>query len=178
MQQNRHLKLFIAMSLDGYIAQHNDDLSFLSLVEKAGEDYGYADFIANIDTVLIGRKTYDWVMKHTDVFPHTDKTTYVITRTAKPTAGNTIFYTDSLVNLVQDLKSRPGKHIYCDGGAELVNELLNHNLLDEIIISVIPILLGNGIRLFNEGRPEQPLRLCSVKTFDSGLTQLHYNRLP
>lgn len=176
MQHNRHLKLFIAMSLDGYIAQHNDDLSFLSLVEKAGEDYGYADFIANIDTVLIGRKTYDWVMQHTDVFPHADKTTYVITRTAKPRTENTIFYTDSLLKLVHDLKSKPGMDIYCDGGAELVNELLKHKLLDDIIISIIPVLLGNGLSLFKEGRPEQHLRLHAVKTFDTGLTQLHYTR--
>ena len=60
----RKVILYIACSLDGYIAQPNDDLSFLSIVEKEGEDYGYADFIKKVDTVVLGRKTYDWIMKH------------------------------------------------------------------------------------------------------------------
>ncbi len=59
----RKLSLFIATSLDGYIAQPNDDLSFLKLVEKEGEDYGYAEFVATVDTLIVGRKTYDYVIK-------------------------------------------------------------------------------------------------------------------
>jgi dihydrofolate reductase len=164
------------MSLDGYIAKPNDDLSFLSIVEKDGEDYGYADFVSSIDTVIIGRKTYDWVMKQVGEFPHADKNAYIITRTARPTIGKTIFYTGDLTDLVRKLKSENGKNIFCDGGAEIVNELLNNDLLDELIISVIPILIGNGTRLFKDGRPEQKLKLLNVKTFDTGLTQLHYKR--
>ncbi|MFD2730321.1 dihydrofolate reductase family protein [Pedobacter alpinus] len=64
--------------------------------------------------------------------------------------------------------------MFCDGGAEIVNELLKSDLIDEFIISVIPILVGNGIKLFKDGRPEQKLELISVKSFDKGLTQLHY----
>lgn len=164
------------MSLDGYIAKPNDDLSFLSIVQKEGEDYGYADFVSTIDTVILGRKTYDWVMKQVDVFPHADKNTYIITRTARPTIGKTVFYTGDLTDLVRKLKSENGKDIFCDGGAEIVNELLKNDLLDKIIISVIPILVGNGTRLFKDGRPEQKLKLVNVKTFDTGLTQLHYKR--
>jgi dihydrofolate reductase len=164
------------MSLDGYIAKPNDDLSFLSIVEKDGEDYGYADFVSSIDTVIIGRKTYDWVMKQVGEFPHADKNAYIITRTARPTIGKTIFYTGDLTDLVRKLKSENGKNIFCDGGAEIVNELLNNDLLDELIISVIPMLIGNGTRLFKDGRPEQKLKLLNVKTFDTGLTQLHYKR--
>lgn len=80
------------MSLDGYIAKHNDDLSFLSIVQEDGEDYGYSDFIKSVDTVILGRKTYDWVMKQVSKFPHSDKETYVITRTSKPDIGKTRFY--------------------------------------------------------------------------------------
>lgn len=176
MSNNRQVILYIAMSLDGYIAKPNDDLSFLSIVEKDGEDYGYADFVSSIDTVIIGRKTYDWVMKQVGEFPHADKNAYIITRTARPTIGKTIFYTGDLTDLVRKLKSENGKNIFCDGGAEIVNELLNNDLLDELIISVIPILIGNGTRLFKDGRPEQKLKLLNVKTFDTGLTQLHYKR--
>ena len=79
-------------------------------------------------------------------------------------------------NLVVKLKSKKGKNIYCDGGAEVINELLKHDLIDEFIISIVPILLGNGTRLFKDGRPEQKLKLVDVKTFDTGLAQLHYKR--
>lgn len=170
----RKLILYIACSLDGYIAKPNDDLSFLASVQKEGEDYGYTDFVNTIDTVILGRRTYDWVMKQVPEFPHADKESYVITRTAKASIGNTHFYTGSLKELVLKLKAADGKHIFCDGGAELVNELLKDKLIDELIISVIPTLLGNGIRLFKDGRPEQTLELISTKQFDTGLVQLHY----
>lgn len=164
------------MSLDGYIAQPNDDLSFLSTVAKEGEDYGYTDFISSVDTVIVGRKTYEWVMNQVGEFPQADKNAYVITRTARPAIGKTVFYTGNLTELVIKLKAENGKNIYCDGGAEVVNELLKKDLLDEIIISVIPILVGNGTRLFKDSRPEQKLKLVNVKTFDTGLAQLHYKR--
>ncbi len=176
MSNHRQVILYIAVSLDGYIAKPNDDLSFLSIVEKEGEDYGYADFVSTVDTVILGRKTYDWVMKQVDKFPHADKKAYIITRTAKPAIDKTVFYTGDLTDLVKKLKSENGKNIFCDGGAEIVNELLKNNLIDEIIISVIPILVGNGTRLFKDGRPEQKLKLISVKTFETGLIQLHYKR--
>lgn len=119
----RKLILYIATSLDGYIAKQDNDLDFLKIVEKEGEDYGYAEFIANTDTIILG-----------------------------------------------------GKNICCDGGAEIVNELLNSDLIDEFIISVVTILVGNGIKLFKDGRPEQQLELVNVKTFGTGLTQLHYKQ--
>jgi dihydrofolate reductase len=77
---------------------------------------------------------------------------------------------------MQRLKSGSGKGIYCDGGAEIINELLKSDLVDEIIISIVPILVGNGTRLFQDGRPEQLLELIYAKTFESGLTQVHYKR--
>lgn len=174
----RKLIIYIATSLDGYIAKPNDDLSFLKLVEKEGEDYGYAEFTATIDTIILGRKTYDWVLKEigSSHYDNGDRNVYVITRTAKPNVGKTIFYTGDLTELVQQLKSQSGKNIYCDGGAEIINELLKKDLIDEMIISVIPVLLGNGTRLFQEGRPEQQLELVNTKTFETGLIQMHYKR--
>lgn len=79
--------------------------------------------------------------------------------------------------LIQDLKSKEGKNIYCDGGAEIVNELLKNKLIDELIISIIPVLLGDGTKLFKDGRPELTLELVSTKSFEKGLTQLHYKRI-
>ncbi|TXJ28974.1 MAG: dihydrofolate reductase [Chitinophagaceae bacterium] len=174
----RKLSLFIATSLDGYIAQPNDDLSFLKLVEKEGEDYGYAVFTDTIDTLIIGRKTYDYVLKEigSSHYDNGQRDVYVITRTQRPDAGRTIFYTGNLAELVKRLKSEKGKNIYCDGGAEIINELLKSDLIDEFIISIIPVLVGNGTRLFKDGRPWQQLELLNTKVFDTGLAQLHYRR--
>ena len=173
---SRKVILYIATSLDSYIAKPNDDLSFLSIVEQEGQDYGYADFVKTVDTVIVGRKTYDKVISMGFDFPHADKDAYIITRTLRPTIGSVKFYSGDLKTLVGKLKTESGKNIFCDGGAEMVNELLKDNLIDEFIISVIPILVGNGTKLFKDNRPEQKLELVSVKSFDKGLTQLHFKR--
>ncbi len=174
----RKLSLFIATSLDGYIAKDNDNLDFLKLVEKEGEDYGYAEFTVNIDTIILGRKTYDWVLREigTSHYDNGDRDVYVITRSPRPDSGRTKFYTGSLTDLIQQLRSQNGKDIYCDGGAEIVNELIKSDLIDEYIISIVPVLLGSGVRLFKSERPEQVLELVETKTFDTGLTQLRYIR--
>ncbi len=173
---DRKVILYISMSLDGYIATKDNSLEFLSMVEQEGEDYGYNDFVKSVDAVIIGRKTYEKVIEMGYEYPHTDKDVYIVTRTAKPPIGNFKFYTDDLSRLVNHLKIQPGKNIYCDGGAEIANELIKNNLVDEFIISVIPILLGDGIKLFKDGRPKQTLELILAKQFEKGLTQLRYKR--
>jgi dihydrofolate reductase len=173
----RKVILYIACSLDGFIAKPDDDLSFLSIVQKEGEDYGYGEFIKTIDTVILGRKTYDWVLTQVSFFPHADKETYVITHSSRPDIGKTKFYTGDLKELLIKLKGDSGKNIFIDGGAALVNALLHHHLIDEYIISIIPILLGGGTRLFNDSRSEQKLQLIDTKHFDTGLVQLHYKGL-
>lgn len=174
----RKLSLFIATSLDGYIAQPNDDLGFLKQVEKEGEDYGYANFTDTIDTLIIGRKTYDHVIKEIgpSYYDNGQRDVYVITGTQRPGTGRTTFYTGNLTELAERLKSEAGKNIYCDGGAEVINDLLKNDLIDEFIISIVPVLVGDGTRLFKDGRPEQQLEFVSTKSFDTGLVQLHYRR--
>jgi dihydrofolate reductase len=166
--------LYIAASLDGFIAKPNDDLSFLSLVEQVGEDYGYTDFLNTVDTIIIGRKTYDWVVNQVGYFPEAHLETYVITRIKRPDTGNIKFYSGDLKELMHKLKLNSGKNIFIDGGAEIVNELLKNSLIDELIISVIPIILGDGIRLFQNGIPEKELKLVGSKQFEKGLVQIHY----
>ncbi len=174
MSVRRKVILYIATSLDGYIAKPNDDLTFLSMVEREGEDYGYNDFIRTVDTVIMGRKTYDWIMARVPEFPHADKTTYIITSRQQPGKGNLIFYSEGLINLVFRLKTEDGLDIFIDGGAEIVNELLMENLIDELYISIIPVLLGEGKRLFKNGIPEIKLILLETKHYNTGLVQLHY----
>jgi len=177
MTSDRKVILFIAMSLDGYIAKPDGDIGFLSGVEQQGEDYGYNKFLNSVDTVIIGRKTYDHVIEMGFDYPHQDKDVYILSRSEKPEVGFPKYFKGSLNGLVAELKAKKGKNIYCDGGSDVINALLNENLVDEFIISVIPVLLGDGISLFKNGRPESQLKLIKSKQYDSGLVKLHYERI-
>ncbi len=171
---NRKLCLFIAMSIDGYIAQPDGDISFLDEMNQEGEDYGYSAFIETVDTVLLGRKTYEKIQSMGIESPYGDRAVHVITRTPRVNSGKTTFYSGDLNELVTALKSKSGKNIYCDGGAEIVQQLLSLDLIDEITISIIPVLLGEGIRLFSDHFQEKKLKLTESKSFEKGLVQLHY----
>lgn len=173
----RKVILYIAMSLDGFIAGKNDELDFLKQVETAGEDYGYAQFIETIDTVIMGRKTYEIVLSFGIGFPHADKKSYVLTRTSRVADANVTFFNGDVKTLLDDLRKTDGKNIFIDGGAEVVHLLLKNQLIDELIISIIPVLLGDGIRLFKGEEPGQKLELISTKSFEKGLVQLHYSAI-
>ena len=177
MNEKRKVVLYIAESLDGFIAKEDNDISWLSIVEKTNEDYGYNDFVNTIDTVIMGRKTYEKVLSFGIEFPHKFKKCYVLSRTLEGTNENVQFYDGNINELIKILKSESGKSIFVDGGAEVVREFRNENLIDEYIISIIPVLLGKGIRLFKDADMENKLKLIESKVFDSGLVQLRYERL-
>lgn len=172
----RKVILYISMSLDGFIATKTDDLSWLSKVEQEGEDYGYQLLNDSVDTYIVGKTTYDVILKLTKgAFPHAEQhQCYVITRQNIPDTGGITFYNGDIETLIKKLKSQAGKHIYCDGGGQIVKLLMEKNLIDEYIISIIPILLGDGKRLFLGKSPLIQLKALPAKTFDSGLVQLHY----
>lgn len=161
------------MSLDGHIAKKDDNIDFLSVVEIPGEDYGYSDFLKSIDTIIWGRKTFDKVLSFGNGVPHKDKKVFVMSKTKKGTHEHTE-YSDNVTDLVKSLKQKEGKDIYCDGGAEIVCELLSSQLFEQIIISVIPHLLGDGIPLFKNKNIEQRLQLKRSISYPSGLVQLWY----
>ena len=117
------------MSLDGYIAGKNDELDFLKQVEIFGEDYSYAQFIETIDTVIMGRKTYEIVLSFGIDFPHTDKKSYILSRTSREKDANITFYNGNVNTLINDLKKTDGKNIFIDGGAEVVHSLLKNQQL-------------------------------------------------
>jgi dihydrofolate reductase len=175
---DRKVILYISMSLDGYLATKDDDLSWLSVVQDGNEDYGYKDFNDTVDTYIVGRATYDVVKKLTGgEFPQAKQhKCYVITRQDIDDVDGITFYNGGIEQLILELKSKDGKNIYCDGGAQVVKVLLEKNLIDEFIISVIPVILGDGKRLFIGETPFINLKSLGAKTFDSGLVQLHYTR--
>lgn len=172
----RKVILYIAASTDGYIATRDENLDFLSIVEQDGQDYGYNAFIQTVDTVIIGRRTYDKVLSFGIDFPHSDKECYVITRAPRHQEGNIRFYTGNLATLVANLKQQDGATIFVDGGAEVVNAMMKEDLIDEFVVSIIPVFLGDGIRLFQDNRPGQKLELMGSQSFEKGLVQLHYRR--
>lgn len=177
MSAQRQLTLYISCSLDGYIATAEDDLSFLDMAAMEGEDYGYAAFVATVGTVIVGRRTYDKLVSMGVPDPHPGRTMYVITRTPRPSLGDIHFHTGNVVELVRKLKAEPGKGIYCDGGAELVDTLIKHDLIDRYCITRVPVLLGAGVRLFRDGRPKQVVRLIESQSFPTGLVQCWYERV-
>lgn len=172
----RKVILYIAMSLDGYIAKEDNNIDFLSVVESKGEDYGYASFQKEVDTLIWGRRTYDKVLSFGIDFPYKDKKCYVLSRTRTGKDENVEYYNGAIKELIEGLKKQKGKDIYCDGGGETVFSLLKEGLIDRLIISAIPHLLGSGIRLFKSGRPEQALKFRKSISFPTGLVQLWYNK--
>ncbi|MEL7533135.1 MAG: dihydrofolate reductase family protein [Bacteroidota bacterium] len=173
----RKVVLYISMSLDGYIAGENDDLSFLDAMQKEGEDYGYAEFTKEVDTYIVGRKTYAKVMDMINMFPQAEQyDCYVLTRQDIPDTDNITFYRGDIRELIASIRQKEGGNIYCDGGAEVVKLFMEHDLIDEYIISVIPAILGQGTRLFKGGSPALAIRFVSVQHYETGLVQLRYVR--
>jgi dihydrofolate reductase len=169
------VSLYIACSLDGYIAGPDDNLDFLKMVEADGQDYGYHAFIQTVDAVIAGRKTYDWVVNQV-AYPHADKECYIISHRPGPERPGLHFYNGDIKKLVENLKQR-GLHVYCEGGAQILWELMRWDLVDALIISYIPTILGAGTLLFKPGMPETRLKLISADSYASGLVQLAYERI-
>ena len=175
---DRKLIMYISMSLDGFLATKDDNIDWLSIVDKEGEDYGYTEFSSTCDTYIIGKTTYDVVLKLTGgEFPQAEQMKcYVITRQELEDKDGITFYNGDLEELINKIKSEEGKNIYFDGGSLVAKLLMEKNLIDEYIISVIPTILGDGKRLFRGETARIPLDLVKTKHYESGLIQLHYKR--
>jgi len=174
---NRKALLFIAMSLDGYIADQQGDIGFLKLVETDGEDYGYRDFFSTIDVVVLGRKTWDTILSFSIPQPYEGKKVYIISGSRQGTTGNSEYYGKDLPTLIRNLKAGKGLDIFVDGGSQVALSLLKEHLIDRMIISIIPVLPGDGIPLFRPGFPKQNLKLTKSRDFSTGLVQLEYKVL-
>src|SRR3989344_6107538 len=165
----RKVILFIASSLDGFIARKDGGIDWLF----SDADYGYSKFYSSIDTVITGRKTYDLTLI-LEKEPFKDKKIYVFTNNLKSRLLINAEVISDPVNFVKKLKDIKGKNIWLLGGSEIITLLMNANLVDEIILSIHPIVLGNGIPLFINIK-EIKIELVKSKKFDNGLLQLKYN---
>jgi dihydrofolate reductase len=170
--QRPRCSVFIATSLDGYIARPDGTFDFLSIVERPDEDYGFADFFASVDALVIGRNTYETALAFPE-WPYAGKRCIVITHRATPSVHGEQFFAGAPTALVEQLGLSGAQRLYVDGGA-VIRQFLADNLIDDLTLSIVPVLLGQGIALFGPEVPERRLRLDSSKSFESGLVQLYY----
>lgn len=166
--------LYIATSLDGYIARADGGIDWLSMVEAPGEDYGYADFYASVDAIALGSKTYELALSF-DQWPYSGKPTFVFTQRSLPCdRDDVILVTDPVETVLAKLDAQKFRHLWLLGGGALVSSFLQQDLIDDYIISTIPVILGEGIPLFPPPSPQVKLQLVSAKQYSSGLLQSHY----
>jgi dihydrofolate reductase len=169
----RKVKLFIASSLDGYIARKDGSIDWL----YTDGDYGFAQFYDSVDTILMGRRTYEKTLELAGEYPHKDKKGYVFTHTAsgrKREKNQNVHFIVDVIEFAKDLVQSRGNDIWLVGGADIISIFLNAGLLDEIILSIHPIILGNGIALFKNLQGQTNLRLIKSIPYESGLLQLYY----
>jgi dihydrofolate reductase len=174
--QRPRCSVFIATSLDGYIARKNGTFDFLSIVEQPGEDYGFAEFFATVDALVIGRNTYETALGFPE-WPYAGKRCIVLTHRETPSVHGEQFFAGAASGLVEQLALVGAQRLYVDGGA-VIRDFLAAGLIDDMTISIVPVLLGEGIALFGAEVPEQRLTLASSRSYSSGLVQLHYTRQP
>ncbi len=166
------VSVYMGMSLDGYIAGEDHALDWLNIVDAPGEDYGFASFFAGVDTMLIGRNTYDVVLGFPE-WPYAGKRVVVLTGREAAARQNEEFRTGPLPALLEELGRTGARHVYADGG-RVVSALLNETLVDEMTVSIIPIVLGAGIPLFLSGIQTVRLDLVESRGFPTGLVQVKY----
>ena len=171
----RQIQFYGAISLDGYLATTKHNLQWL--LDTPGGDKANSElFFDQIDTTIMGRKTYDVskeLMNNEPFYP--DKTNYVLSNNRHGREADAIYYNNSPVKLVQDLLDQSGGNIWIVGGGQIVTDLLAANLIDEWWIQIAPVILGDGIRLFANGDYSTRLELLNVNQYDQ-LAELHLRR--
>ena len=161
----RNIILYIATSLDGFIARKDGSLDWLP--QSTEDDMGYADFYDTIDTVVMGRTTYEQVVGELspDVWAYAGKTCYVATSKQMQNTKDVTFIGGDIAGFISGLKNDPGKDIWLVGGGNLIESFVRSNLIDKYIITVIPTILGGGIPLFQGTHPSVSLSLIGTRTF-------------
>jgi len=166
------ISIYIASSIDGYIARKDGTIDWLEYGHVGDEDYGFKKFFDSIDALVLGKNTYETVCSF-DEWPYGGKRVVVLSSTLKEVRKEAELFSGQLVELASILHSEGIEHVWIDGGIT-VSKFLEEGLVDQIILSIIPIILGSGIPLFNSVNREQSFRLVSSKPFSSGLMQLQY----
>jgi len=172
----RKIKLYIATSLNGKIAKPDGSVDWLEAIPNPEKiDHGYADFYQSIDTTIQGNKTYKQILGWGIDFPYSDKKNYVFTRNkGSVDTENVEFVSKDHMDFVRQLKEEEGKDIWVVGGGQLNTMFLNEKLLDEIYVFVMPIILSEGIDLFESLPKETHLKLIESKNYATGAVEIKY----
>lgn len=172
--KERSVVLYIGISLDGYIATADDSLEWLLSTEGSG-DNGFGEFYNTVDTVIMGKRTLDWILKEENgQLPYTDKECYVYTTKTLDDMGHIHFTSEEPKKLIEKLKQQDGKKIWIVGGSQIIDMMRKDDLIDEYILSIAPVILGDGIPLFCKGEKSK-LTLDRVRTFGQ-FTEVSYHR--
>jgi dihydrofolate reductase len=168
--------LYIASSLDGFIARKDGDVSWLDAYQNEGQDYGYSEFLSNIDLIVMGSRTYEQ-LKSFGPWPYKEIKTYVLTRRdlPLPDKAKVVLYGGSIDGLAPKIREESQKDIWLVGGAAVAQSFLKIRSVDKMILSIMPVLLGEGIPLFKETRAEVEIRLQESRLYQNGVVQLHYS---
>jgi dihydrofolate reductase len=174
--------LYIAISIDGFIAGEDGNVDWLSSVDNPTQsDNGYQTFSETIDTTLMGRKTYEQVLTFPCPFPYAEKTNYVFTTQQLEVGYSSVrFVNEELEHFIAKLKQEKrasSKHIWLIGGQQLNRNMFQLNLIDRLVVAILPIVLGRGISLFGSMHIDpQQLRYLETHTFPSGCVQITYEK--
>jgi dihydrofolate reductase len=173
--KRRNVIVHIAASADGYIARPDGDLEWLTSRPAPKGFYGMGAFMKSIDTMMLGRKTYDASLRLGAKFDSKSRS-LVFSRHAPPADAppGVEFVSGAIGPFVSRLRERPGKDIWLMGGGELIASFLDEHAIDEFVISVVPVFIGDGIPLIARRHRHVPLGLQSVERFEDGLVQLRY----
>jgi dihydrofolate reductase len=169
------LSVFIASSLDGYIAAPDGSLAWLEEAASGNEDYGYESFMESMDALAMGRGTYDHIA-HLDPLPFGGRPVFVFTHRPPPPREGVTFWQESPIAALDRWNSIGLGRVYVDGGA-LISDFLAQGLIDDLVLTKAPILLGNGLPLFHPIPLSTQLRLESVQSWPSGFVNLTYSRV-
>ncbi|MCH8903029.1 MAG: dihydrofolate reductase family protein [Bacteroidetes bacterium] len=176
----RKLVLYTAVSLDGFIARKNGEVDWLSDYENQDEDYGFMEFFNSVDTMISGNNTHKIMLELEENYPYAEKKIYVLTKDAGLENDEQIEYLRSkrsIISFVEDLKSDFGSNIWLVGGGKTNAFFLEAGLIDLLILSIIPITLGDGIPLFSKAKDQSGWMLVESHSYPKGVVQLRYELL-
>ncbi|MCU9613239.1 dihydrofolate reductase family protein [Caldibacillus lycopersici] len=173
MSNQRNVVFYGAISVDGYLAREDHSLDWL-LGTEGEEESGYFEFYDTVDTILMGRKTYEQILiLSPNEFPYKGKECYVFSRTMTAQNEDVTFINDDIVSFTKKLKEQEGKRIWMVGGGEVLNPMLQAKLVDEFIIQIAPTIIGKGIPLFTPSNQDTKLELVDVRRFKQ-FAELYY----
>lgn len=176
MTKRRNVIVHIGTSADGFIARPDGDLEWLTSRPAPKGFYGMSEFIKTVDTKVIGRKTYEMSRRMGAKFD--PKNPHIVFSHQPPSAdvpSGVQFVNDAIGPFVRRLREQPGKNIWLMGGGDLIASFLDEQVIDEFVITVAPVFIGDGIPLIARRHRNVLLNLQSAESFENGVVQLHYH---